>query len=63
MDWSSISYGSINIFFKIKYNIGSLASGSNDSKIYTYAPKDALGSDFIREPKPYTYHTDSVEDI
>ena len=43
--------------------LGSLASGSNDAKIYTYAPKDALGSDFIRESKPYAYHTDSVEDI
>lgn len=50
LDWSPIS-------------IGHLATGSVDSRIYTYAPKDELGSDFIRDSKPYTYHTESVEDI
>lgn len=43
--------------------MGTLASGSMDGKIYTYAPRDEIVSDYARDNKPYLHHTASVEDI
>lgn len=35
-----------------------------DGEIFTYAPKDAMVSDYLRDSKPYVYHHgQSVEDI
>lgn len=43
-------------------NKGTLASGSVDGKIFLYEGKADL-SDLTRQETPYTYHTESVEDI
>lgn len=44
-------------------NLGRLASGSNDAKLYIYNPKDQNLTDWVRSDKPYTFHNDSIEDV
>jgi ribosome assembly protein RRB1 len=34
-----------------------------DGKIFTYAPKDEIVSDYARDSSPYVYHHESVEDL
>jgi len=42
---------------------GRLVSGSVDGKIYLYEARDGGLSDFIKSDQPYTYHSESVEDL